>query len=220
MTPHLTVELADAAGLVLAQRLVAKHHYLHAPADPRCRPLAYLVRLHLPRAVFTAGALIFGRPEATRCYPWFGSVEDVQARRARLSRWEVINLARVWLAPAVQEGGRYHIPCAATRAVAQALRQLPFDYLAANPPCFLNEPWALREVLSYCDSTTHRGTLYRAANFALIRENGRGLQTWARPLRPLHSHERAHIERLARQSPRSRLYRSQRAVEARQEVLL
>lgn len=212
----LTLHLADARGLALAQQLVAEHHYLRARVDPRCRPLAYLAR----RDGVTVGCLIFGRPEATRCYPWFGSVADVESRRARLTRWEVLNLARVWLSPEIQEGGRWHTPNAASRLIGEALRRIPFDYLAAHPPCFLDEPWLLREVLSYCLTTLHRGTIYRASNFALVRENGRGLQTYARPLRPLRHVERAQIERLAAQSPRSRVYRSQRQMRVTQEALL
>lgn len=45
VTPHtLTITLADAADLVWAQHTVTAAHYLHAPVDPRARPMAYIVR--------------------------------------------------------------------------------------------------------------------------------------------------------------------------------
>lgn len=209
-TSDLRLELADARGLALAQRLVAEAHYLHAPVDPRCSPLAYLVRL--PAATDAVlGCLIFGRPEATRCYPWYGSVDDVRSGRARLSRWEIINLARVYLAPELQAGGRWHVPNAATALVAQALRRVVLDYLLAHPPVFLDEPWLLRECLSYCDTRLHRGTLYRAANFRRERVNAQGIETYARPLRPLRQAEHALVAQRAAQSPRGRHYRARRA---------
>jgi hypothetical protein len=203
----ITVELADAAGLRWAQQQVTEHHYLRTPVDSRCSPLAYLVK----RAGEPAGCLIFGRPEATRCYFWYGSVDDIAMGKARLSRWEVINLARVWLHPSLQEGAS-RIPNAASMAVAAALRLVVVDYLSAHPPCFVEEPWQLREVLSYCDRRKHTGALYRALGFQSRRlSNDGNIETYVRPLRRLQTHERRRIERLAEQSPRSRHYRSMRA---------
>jgi hypothetical protein len=71
----ITLDLiADRAGLDWAQRRITAEHYLHAPIDPRCRPLVYIAHHHAtwgaaaaagPRAI---AILIFGRPEAQRCY--------------------------------------------------------------------------------------------------------------------------------------------------------
>lgn len=202
----LRIHLATDVELQWAQRQVIEHHYLHAPVDKRCKPVAYIVTLQQERV----GCLIFGRPESTACYPWYGSVRDVQTGRARLSRWELINLARVWLDPIVQRGGARFVPNAATYVIAQALGRIVADYLMLNPPVFLDEPWHLRECLSYCDIQYHRGTLYRAANFRFVRENRRGIQTYVRPLRHLTHQEQALITRLAEQHPRSRRYRAQR----------
>jgi len=202
----LRIHLARDSELQWAQQQVIEHHYLHTPVDKRCKPLAYIVTFREQRA----GCLIFGRPEATACYPWYGSVNDVRVGRARLSRWEIINLARVWLDSIIQRGGSSYIPNAATFVIAQALSRVVADYLILNPPCFLEEPWQLRECLSYCDTRYHRGTLYRASNFRLVRENRRGIQTYARSLRHLTHQERTLIIRLAEQHPRSRQYRSQR----------
>jgi hypothetical protein len=54
------------------------------------------------------GYLLVGWPEATRCYPWYGSLADVVAGNAECTCWQVLNLARVWLAPDVQPGGQYY----------------------------------------------------------------------------------------------------------------
>ncbi len=70
-----------------------EHHYLHVPVDLRCSPVAYLVTpLGEP-----VGCLIFVRPEATCVTGWYGSLEEVRQDRCSLTRWEVLNLARIWL---------------------------------------------------------------------------------------------------------------------------
>ncbi len=212
----LRVELANKEGLQWAQRQVAAYHYLHTPVDVRCSLLAYLVLLNGLRM----GCLIFGRPEAQRCNGWYGSVGDVAAGRCRITRWQVLNLARIWLSPDIQKGGSCFVENAASWAIAQALRRVPYDYLLAHPPCFLDEPWTISECLSYADRSKHIGTLYRAANFRLKRENERGIQTYTRPLRTLTRQERQHIEVLAQQSLRSRRYRSMRATSHWQQTEL
>jgi hypothetical protein len=106
MTTLLPLQLADKAGLAWAQKTVAEQHYLHAPVDTRCTPLAYL--LYHTASSLPVGCLIFGRPEATRCYNGsltYGSQADVASGRAQFDRWELLNLARVWLSPRVQVGG-------------------------------------------------------------------------------------------------------------------
>ena len=81
---QLELMLADRAGLAAAQDAVAAYHYLRAPVDSRCSPVAYLVALAQEKVV---GCLIFGRPEATRCYsgwlrpaPVFVSVNGMPSR--------------------------------------------------------------------------------------------------------------------------------------------
>src|SRR5690349_17654027 len=109
---YLTV--ADESGLDWAQQQVAAHHYLHTPVDSRCAPLAYEVWINAdPKIYGIIGYLIFGRPEATRCYDGkltYGSLKDVRSGRAQYDRWEILNLARVWLHPRTQQPGQglYH----------------------------------------------------------------------------------------------------------------
>lgn len=211
----LSLSLASPAEFALAQRMVSEHHYLHTPVDSRTSPLAYIVRWQqFPAGSLTeVGCLIFGRPESTRCYSGsltYGSLDDVAQGRARYSRWEIINLARIWLDPRIQRGGADYIPNAATNILAQALRRVVIDYLIARPPCFLDEPWPLRVCLSYCDTRRHTGALYRAANFSLARRNEDGIETYTRPLRHLSHAERRQVETAALRSPRSRQFRAAR----------
>lgn len=208
MQEQLTLILADRAGLDWAQTQVTRYHYLHRPVDVRCRPLAYLVLFESE----PMGCLIFGRPEATRVLGWYGSVQDVQAGRCRLTRWEVLNLARVWLHPDLQVGGRCYLPNAASWAIGQAIRHVGYDFLLHRPPVWLEEPYELREVLSYCDTRVHQGTLYRAAGFRLSRTNTRGIATYARPLRPLTPAQRAEIARRSQEDVRARRLRAARTV--------
>jgi len=220
---NLRLELASVGWQIWAQRQWTEHHYLHAPIDDRCSVLAYVVRLDDHPDAPHVGALGFGRPESTRCYQGaltYGSVDDQRIGRCQYSRWEVINLARVWLSPSIQRGGKWYVPNAATYAIGEALRRVVFDYLAAYPPCFLDEPWKLRSCLSYCDTRLHRGTIYRAAGFQIARTNADGIETYYRTLRSLQGHERKQIERISDQSQRSRRYRAARAAIADQGVLL
>lgn len=229
----LRLELADAAGLAWAQRQVSAHHYLRRPVDTRSRPLAYQVVL-FDRLV---GCLIFGRPEATRCYAGgltYGSRPDVAAGRARFDRWEVLNLARVWLARGVQWGGAlcrpglvpgFHDrrgvwrPRVASWCIEEALQCVGYDYLLHYPPVFPDEPYEVRAVLSYCDTALHKGTIYRAAGFTLARRNERGIETWwTETVAPLTSYEDDQVRKVAWQSPRGIHLRARRGSGAEQEA--
>lgn len=231
----VTLWPAGPDDLARAQRTVTTHHYLHTPVDSRCSPFAYDIVLRLRDTHLRAGVLIFGRPEATRCYDGsltYGSLADVQSGRARYDRWEVLNLARVWLVPAVQAGGEYYTPkllpgyidrrgawhsTLASSVIQQALGRIGYDYLLKHPPCFPDEPYEIKAVLSYCDTTRHKGTIYRAAGFELARTNERGIETWHAGAAPLSSYERDMIEKRASQSYRSRRHRARRAVREVQE---
>lgn len=69
------------------------------------------------------------------------------------------------------------------------------------------------------DDSTHRGVLYRAANFKLIRTNERGLQTYMRPLRGLQPHEHRLIHRASDHDERARHHRARRIQPALISVL-
>lgn len=204
---RLSLCLADEHGLALAQMMVQRFHYLGRPVDVRSRPVAYLAMLDEREPV---GCLLFARPEATTVRGWYGSVEDVLAQRCYLTRWQVLNLARVWLDPAVQRGNESYIENAATWLIGQALRKIPYDYLIKRPVVWTDEPYEIRECLSYLDTNKHRGTLYRAANFRLVRCNDRGIATYVRPLRRLQHAEHAVIWEASRKDPRAQRLRADR----------
>lgn len=223
MTRPLTLAHLDRDGLARAQDLVWRYHYLHAPVPGRACPEAWAVRLGVLGEV---GVLIIARPQATRCYPWYGSVEDVASGRAEVTRWQVLNLARVWLAPAVQPGGEFHRPehlpgytdrrgvwrsTLASAAITALARRVGAEYLLHRPPVYLDEPYAVRWLLSYCDTRHHRGVIYRASGFVLYRTNERAIQTWRRPLPGLTPNQHAAIGRASRRSERARRFRAMRA---------
>lgn len=219
--------LAVAAGDELAwcRESVRSWHYLRTAPDPRTRPIAYIVRL----AGAAVGCLFFGRPEATRCYDGsltYGSLADVCAGRARYDRWEVLCLSRVWFSPHVQRGaaicemgavpgfrdrkGRWRSTLAST-VLRMALERVGFDYLTAHLPCFLDEPYAIRVIMSYCDVVLHRGTIYRHSGFQLARTNAAGIQTWwTDAVAPLAWHENMAIRHASHFCARSERIREQR----------
>lgn len=218
----MNLECADAVARAWAERMVSERHYLHSAPDPRGRPFCYVVRL----GGEPVGCLFFGRPESTRCYQGgltYGSQEDVRSGKAEFDRWEVLNLSRVWYHPDVQPGGRLHAPeylpgftdrhgvfrsTLASDAMRAAFARVGFDYLMRHPPCFVDEPYAVRAAMSYCDTNLHRGTIYRAAGMMLARTNETGIQTWWTPeVAGLTPAQDEAVRRLAANHPRSRRIR-------------
>jgi len=108
----LSLEILDKGEVAKAQKTVMINHYLHRPVDSRCSVAGYQVEL---RGVGVVGYLLFGRPEATRCGDWYGSVKDVLTGKCEVTRWQVLNLARVYLFNTVQTGGCL-IPLASCQA--------------------------------------------------------------------------------------------------------
>lgn len=204
---------------------VAAHHYLRKAPDRRSRPFCHVVTLDGE----PVGCLFWGRPEATRCYAGrltYGSAEDVREGRAAFDRWEVLNLSRVWLSPDVQQGGRLYGPdrlpgytdragvwrsSLASTAIRLGLARVGFDYLIAHPPCFVEQPYAIRAVLSYCDTSKHRGTIYKAAGFQFARTNADGIETWwTARVKQLNPEQHQQVRERSRTSPRSRRIREGR----------
>jgi len=215
--------------LKAAQVKVTNYHYLHSPVDQRTSLEGYDSYI-TPRNDY-AGLLLFGRPEATRCGDWYGDVLDVGSGQCEVTRWQVLNLSRVWLHPNVQPGGIYfnseRLPgyvdrkgqfrsTLASSILATALERIGYDYLLARPPCFLDEPYEIRWLLSYCDTRVHKGTLYKAAGFELYRTNERGIQTWRKRLPKLTFDQNEAIQKASLASRRSRQYRGERLAEQAQ----
>ena len=223
MNQPVTLTWLDRAGIGRAQETVEQYHYLRTRVATVCCVQGYAIEVRGARA----GFLLFGRPQCQRYLPWYGSVEDVQAGRCEASRWSVINLARVYIFPAYQQGGNLYLPdllpgfrdrkgvwrsTLLSTAISLALDRIVGHYLQARPPCFLDEPYQLTWCLSYSDLRFHpKGALYRASGFERYSVNARGLVTWRTRLRPLTEEEDADIRQTSLASPRSRFYRRQRA---------
>lgn len=218
----LRVEPAAGEALCWATDSVARHHYLRKPPDARSRPFCHAVTL----AGELVGCLWWGRPEASCCYRGeltYGSREDVAAGRAEYDRWEVLNLSRVWFSPDVQPGGRLHGPAwlpgfhdrhtprrsaLASTVILVGLHVVGLDYLVAHPPVWVEQPYQIKAVLSYCDPALHKGTVYRAAGFRLARTNDAGLQTWFYDgVLPLLSRHDLQVREASEACPRARRLR-------------
>lgn len=226
---HVTLCWLDATGVRQAQRLVTDGHYLHRPVDARSSPQGYAVEV----MGALAGVLLFGRPQATVTRPWYGSVAEVQSGRVAVTRWQVLNLARVYLLPQVQAGGVMCIPellpgyvdrrgvwrsTLASTAISLACERVVLDYLLARPPVFLDEPYEIRWILSYCDRRLHRGVVYRESGFQPYWRRGEDLAapiwTFRRQARPLTAAEHGLIRRASADDPRARTYRGRRSAAA------
>lgn len=212
------IEVAHGTGHLFAREMIARNHYLRTFPDPRGMPLTYSVFL----GAEWVGALVFCRPESNRCYQGaltYGSIADRAAGRAEYDRWEVLNLARVWLSPSVQDGGSLCRPdllpgftdrkgqwrsTFASGLVRAAILAVRYDYLMFYPPCFLEEPYQIRAILSYCDTRVHRGVLYRAARFGLARVNRDGVETWwSADVPPLDAAQDDAVRKVSRLDSRS-----------------
>jgi hypothetical protein len=213
-------------GLVEAARAaIVAGHYLRRFPDPRTSCETYAVKLADP-AYGPLGYVTVGRPEAQRCGTWYGSVADVADGRCEVTRWQILNLSRMWLHPAVQRGGSFHRPdrvpgyvdrhgnfvsTLASQTLAEVAADVRLQYLLARPPCFLEEPYDLRYLLSYCDTSRHRGTIYQAAGFELYRRGGgpsRTIDTYRLPLAALTLVERQQVEAASERCPRAQRYRA------------
>jgi hypothetical protein len=207
----IELRLTDKNGLKWAQSQVVKYHYLHKKVIELAMPVAYL--LHIPDKDTPVGCLIFSRTQCSKCYQGglrFGNDYDKSIGKVKYTQWEIINLARVWLDPCLQKDGDHFVYNAASQVVSQSLQTIPLDYLIKYPPINIKEDYKLRVCLSYCDTTKHQGTLYRATGFTLAYEK-KGIQTYMRPLRGLQGHERKMIERASLGSIRAHKIRTARA---------
>lgn len=223
MTGAVSLEHLDPTGLRWAQAAVIAHHYLHAPVPRITRPEGWAVSV---AGVGCVGCLLVCRPQATRCYPWYGSVADVDTGRAAVTRWQVLCLARVWIDPRVQPGGAWHrrlgLPgfvdrrgqwrsTLASTALRLLTERVGHEYLLVRPPVFPDQPYEIRDLLSYCDRRLHRGTIYAAAGWERYRVNAAGMETWRAPVRPLTPQQHERVVQASLASERGRRYRAQQA---------
>lgn len=220
-----TIELLDKPGIATAQAAMIDRHYLHKPVDARCSVEGYRLYDNIHQRI--AGWLLFGRPQATRCADWYGSVDDVRLGYCEVTRWQVLNLARVLIHPDYQAGGALYSPdilpgfidrrgvwrsTLASSMIEMALDRVGYDYLTRRPPCFLEEPYQIEWVLSYCNTHLHRGVIYRAAGFELFHtKNTEGIQTWRKRIAPLTKDQDAIVCQTSWLDKRAGYHRSRRA---------
>jgi hypothetical protein len=219
----ISLEPLDREGIAWAQVAVTNNHYLHKPVDTRCSVEGYRI---IHKQLGRIGVLLFGRPQATRCRDWYGKIEMYRAGIVEVTNWQVLNLARVWLDPGVQRGGLHFLPglvpgffdrrgdyqsTLASAVLNLAVEQIGFDYLIRRPPCFLDEPYQIKWLLSYCNTHLHKGIIYAAAGFELYATNAEGIQTWRKRLPWLSAEQDFKVREASRINPRSNRFRAQRA---------
>lgn len=175
---RLKVKLGDSQDLDWAQATVQERHYLHRRVDPRARPMAYIVA----RDGIYMGLVMAGIPHATRCRGWWGYP-------GLATQWQVVDLCRIWLSPAVQAGGylakpenvpgfidRRGVfrPTVATWAIEQVLERIQEDRISLWPPVYPDQPYHIRLIISYHDPRYHKGFIYRVMNWKpMYQKSGR-----------------------------------------------
>lgn len=202
---------------------IREGHYLHKMPDPRTSYEMYAICSDVFE-IF--GFMVFGRPQNCRCKNWFGKLEDWQSGHCEITNWQVLNLARVWIKPEAQKGGKYCSPrfvpgfidrrgdfqsTLASEAIGAAVRMIGEDYLVHRPPVNLAEPYEIRWLLSHCDTRFHRGTIYQASGFELFKTNAEGIQTWRIRLPWLSQASDERVQEAARRNKRSLRFWAKRA---------
>jgi hypothetical protein len=165
VTHSLTIRLGGKPDLTWAQRTVTEHHYLRQPVDSRARPMVYVIDYD----AVPVGLVMLGIPHATRCTGWWGYP-------GLPTQWQVVDLCRIWLSPALQDGGRWcdpefvpgftdrhgrFRPTTATWAISEVLQRVQADRVRLWPPVYLEQPYHILLAISYHDPRFHRGTIYK-----------------------------------------------------------
>src|SRR5258708_1281309 len=98
---QLFLQVADSQPLKWIQAEVESSHYMHRKVHQRTRPMGMLV-LQGAQARSRVGCLLFNRPQCTAVNGWYcGSYQTLLAHPTcyRLTMWNILNLARVFLVP-------------------------------------------------------------------------------------------------------------------------
>jgi hypothetical protein len=145
--------------------MVEEKHYLRTWPHPKARPMSYIVKyegLRLGLAVVTC-------PHATKCRGWWG-YEDLP------TKWQVVDVSRIWLHPNIQKGGVFckpeivpgfmdrkntWRPAAASWLVSSLLARVQKDRIKIWPPVYPNQPYHILLAISYHDPNYHNGTIYK-----------------------------------------------------------
>lgn len=149
LLPLRLLRLAQEADVQLFNEYIERHHYL-GYRQPRGPHLRYFL---LDRQGRRLGCLLFSQAtHSLRCRDeWIGWQPEQYKKHLEL----VLSQPRFLIFPWVR------VPCLASKALAQALRQLPQDW---------QQRYRTKPVLveTFVDQQLYRGTCYRAANWQCI----------------------------------------------------
>jgi len=146
--------------LTWANSICRQFHYLKTGVSGYACPFAY--RIMLDDAV--AGIIIVGTPFARRLKNEYGYPNEC-------SCWEVLQLYRFWIIPALQQQsvpdstGKPHTLAIGSCAMGKLIKQVETDWLEHHPPQNSDQPYRIRKLITYSDSTLHSGTLYKSSGF-------------------------------------------------------
>lgn len=205
----------------ICKKKIIDGHYLHTMPHQMTSYEIYKI------SVFgeMAGYLVFGRPQSTFFRGWYGDLEQVKSGICECTKWQVLNLARVWISPDFQTGGINCFPgmtpgfhdrkrvwrsTLASEAIRMALPHVRINYLVNRPPVFLDEPYELRWLLSYCNQNLHRGVIYREAGFEYFSVNKDNVATYRIQLPPLSTHMHILVNGASNINARANRLRSKR----------
>lgn len=220
-----------------AKAMVVKYHYMHRPWHPKADPFIYIIKRQRDDA--SVGCILFNRMQCSRLRDsagnlWCGRLDEKVKGACAYTQWELITLGRFWLSPLVQQPYPQQqwepVPCgpvpqflfapeeplaepvhhAASQIILEALDSIVFDYVLAYPPPFPEEPWRLRQAVSYCDTRLFNCSIYQASRFRSLRENEQGLRTYTHPLRELTPQEEEAILGASKNNQRCRRRRAAR----------
>lgn len=156
--------------------MATKHHYMRQPIHQRACPFGWAVAFDgqvCQSDGRPAGFIVFASIHYTRLKGEFGYP-------GLPTKWQVLSLARLWLHPDFQTGGRLYgtdiLPGftdrkgvfrsrLATVIIEMALSLVQNRWLEVHPPRFPDEPYHILKVISYANMGRFTGAIYRAANF-------------------------------------------------------
>lgn len=142
------------AGRDELNELAKMHHYMHRAVHYRACPFGWRVSFDGELESNTGvpcGFIMFASIHYTRLRGEFG-YEGLP------TKWQVLSLARLWLRDDLPKNSE-------TVTIAKALKLVQRRWLNVHPPRFVDQPYHVRKIISYADTTYHSGTIYRAANF-------------------------------------------------------
>jgi hypothetical protein len=157
------LQLVRASNEMLWGAIVGEHYLHQWPHELSC-PFGY--RLEVNGVKFWGGlplgVILFKRLEHTKQHGLFGY-------KGLPTAWQVLDLARVWVNPCLQgKLANGHSPAIFSRMVALSLKSVQRDWLEHHPPRFLDQPYHIELIMSYCDRQRHEGVAYRVSGFEKV----------------------------------------------------